>query len=122
MKKLLRVEHFYERGFVRNRTTLYRWIHKEGFPSGFLLGPNTRVWTEDEVEEWLASRPHRRQVPPSLLRASEEHEPKALCAGADARGSEPQTNAADDTERVPGTDGRRPRSKRARSATPGDAP
>jgi hypothetical protein len=28
-----------------------------GFPLGRLLGPNTRVWTVDEVADWLNSRP-----------------------------------------------------------------
>ena len=27
------------------------------FRLGRLLGPGTRVWTEDEINEWLASRP-----------------------------------------------------------------
>jgi predicted DNA-binding transcriptional regulator AlpA len=29
----------------------------QGFPRGRLLGPNTRVRTDDEILEWLDSRP-----------------------------------------------------------------
>ncbi len=29
----------------------------QGFPLGRLLGPNTRVWTTDEINAWLATRP-----------------------------------------------------------------
>jgi hypothetical protein len=57
MKKLLRFSHLKARGIVGNRMTLSRWIETEGFPPGVLLGPNTRVWVEDEVDAWLASRP-----------------------------------------------------------------
>jgi hypothetical protein len=28
-----------------------------GFPSGFLLGANTRAWRAADIEAWLASRP-----------------------------------------------------------------
>jgi hypothetical protein len=57
MKKLIRFSALQERGIVGNRMTLSRWIEHENFPPGVLLGPNTRVWVEDEVEAWLASRP-----------------------------------------------------------------
>ena len=44
-------------GIVNNYTTLLRWIASGDFPPGRMLGPNTRVWTLQEVEAWLASRP-----------------------------------------------------------------
>ena len=56
MKKLFRYRDLTERNIVRNRMTLRRWIAEEGFPPGILLGPNSRAWTEESVEEWLASR------------------------------------------------------------------
>ena len=43
-------------GIVRNRTTLYRWIQQQGFPSGILIGPNTRVWPREDVLAWLTDR------------------------------------------------------------------
>ena len=45
------------RKIINNWPTLLRWIEREGFPSGFKLGPNTLVWFEDEIEAWIASRP-----------------------------------------------------------------
>ena len=46
-----------ERGIVTSWPALKRKIDREGFPIGFLLGPNTRAWTEEEITDWLASRP-----------------------------------------------------------------
>lgn len=45
-----------ERGIVRNRMTLHRWIQNQGFPQGLLLGPNSRAWPVDQVIQWLNSR------------------------------------------------------------------
>lgn len=57
MGSLLRFRDLKSRKIVSNHVTLKRWIDKEGFPPGRMLGPNTRVWYEVEVEAWLASRP-----------------------------------------------------------------
>jgi len=43
-------------GIVNNRVTLSRWIEKEAFPSGVMLGPNTRAWLKDEIDRWCSSR------------------------------------------------------------------
>jgi hypothetical protein len=59
---LLRFHNLKHRNIVRNWVTLQRWIDREGFPSGFMLGPNTRVWRESEIEDWLASRPTENNV------------------------------------------------------------
>jgi predicted DNA-binding transcriptional regulator AlpA len=56
MTNLLRFDDLRERGIFSNRTTLYRWIKERGFPRGTLIGPNTRVWTEKEVEAWIAEQ------------------------------------------------------------------
>jgi predicted DNA-binding transcriptional regulator AlpA len=56
-KKLLRMRDLQARGIVSNWVTLRRWIDHYNFPPGRHLGPNTRVWFESEVEEWLAARP-----------------------------------------------------------------
>jgi predicted DNA-binding transcriptional regulator AlpA len=42
---------------INNWPTLKRRIQSDGFPPGRRLGPNTRVWTEEEVERWWATRP-----------------------------------------------------------------
>ena len=53
---LLTFNELRHRGVVPNRTTLMRWQKNINFPRGFLIGPNRRVWTEDEIETWLAER------------------------------------------------------------------
>jgi hypothetical protein len=45
---------------VGNWVTLKRWVEREGFPSGFLMGPATRVWWKSDVHEWLVNRPIER--------------------------------------------------------------
>ena len=45
-----------ERNIVTNRVTLKRWQDQLGFPRGFLIGPNSRRFPEDEVQAWLAAR------------------------------------------------------------------
>jgi hypothetical protein len=58
MGRLLRYADFVARGLFKNRQSLKNAQDKHGFPRGRLLGPNTRVWDEEEeVEPWLASRP-----------------------------------------------------------------
>ena len=54
---LLRFSDLKDRDIVSNHVTLGRWIATQGFPSGFMLGPNTRVWREADIEAWLQSRP-----------------------------------------------------------------
>ena len=56
MTILLRFDDLRERRIVRNRTTLYRWIKEQNFPPGALIGANSRVWTEEEIEAWLAAK------------------------------------------------------------------
>jgi predicted DNA-binding transcriptional regulator AlpA len=52
----LRFDDLKSRQIVKNRPTLYRWIKLHKFPEGILLGPNTRVWPEEEVVEWIETR------------------------------------------------------------------
>ena len=54
---LLRFADLKQRQIVFNHVTLKRWIEREGFPPGCMLGPNTRVWRESEIEACLDSRP-----------------------------------------------------------------
>lgn len=55
--KLLRFTDLQALGLVGNWVTLGRWIEREGFPKGRLLGANIRCWTEAEIADWIASRP-----------------------------------------------------------------
>lgn len=54
---LLRFADLKARGIVSNWPTLLRWIEHEGFPPGKKLAANSRAWTTESVEAWLASRP-----------------------------------------------------------------
>ncbi len=54
--RYLRYGDLVERQIVNNRTTLSRWIREHGFPTGVLLGPNSRAWPADEVDAWLEAR------------------------------------------------------------------
>ena len=39
-----------------SHTTLYDWIRAGRFPPAIELGPNSKAWLRDEVEEFLAQR------------------------------------------------------------------
>lgn len=41
------------------RVQIWRYIQAGTFPAPIELGPNSVGWYEDEVDEWLASRPRR---------------------------------------------------------------
>ena len=58
---LLRFADLKDRGIARNREQLRCLISDHGFPRGFLLTPNARVYDETAVEAWLDSR--RRPAP-----------------------------------------------------------
>jgi predicted DNA-binding transcriptional regulator AlpA len=51
-------------GIVGSWMQLNRMMNSEGFPEGILLSANVRVWSVDEVERWLASRPTAKKVMP----------------------------------------------------------
>jgi predicted DNA-binding transcriptional regulator AlpA len=55
--RLLRYKDLKELGIVANWTTLLRLIANGEFPPGRYISPNCRAWTEQEIAEWLASRP-----------------------------------------------------------------
>jgi predicted DNA-binding transcriptional regulator AlpA len=63
-KEILRFDDLKKLGIVNNRVTLYRWIRDEGFPPGFLLGQNTRAWTRESIQSWLASRAVKKEGRP----------------------------------------------------------
>ena len=53
----LRLKDLQERGIVMTHQAVRHMQIHEGFPLGRLLGPSSRVWTTDEVNAWLESRP-----------------------------------------------------------------
>jgi hypothetical protein len=54
---LLRFCDLQDRGIVKSHAGLRHLQIHEGFPLGRLLGPSSRVWTVQEINEWLGSRP-----------------------------------------------------------------
>jgi predicted DNA-binding transcriptional regulator AlpA len=57
MTILLRFRQLKERGIVQSWPQLKRLQQLHGFPLGRMLSPNTRGWTEDEIDAWIESRP-----------------------------------------------------------------
>ena len=53
----LRFADLQARGIVTTWQGLRHLQKNEGFPTGRLLGPSSRVWSADEVKAWLESRP-----------------------------------------------------------------
>ena len=53
---LLRFSDLQARGIVRNRVQLSNLIRDQGFPTGFMLTANARVYDESEVEDWVRAR------------------------------------------------------------------
>jgi hypothetical protein len=60
-QSLIRFKHLKERGIVENWPQLKRLVENCRFPHGRYLGPNSRVWFEDEIDEWLDARPTNRE-------------------------------------------------------------
>ncbi len=63
--KFLRFADLRAAGIVTSWPMLRRRVERDGFPPGRMLGANTRAWSEDEVEAWLASRPTAKKPAPS---------------------------------------------------------
>jgi predicted DNA-binding transcriptional regulator AlpA len=62
--KFLRFADLKAAGIINSWPMLRRRIERQGFPEGRMLGPNTRVWSEEEIELWLASRPTAKKPDP----------------------------------------------------------
>jgi hypothetical protein len=68
-----RYPYLVERGLVANRASLRNRILKNGFPPGRLIGPNTRAWTDEEIEAYEAGCPVApKATPPSPRRRARE--------------------------------------------------
>jgi hypothetical protein len=64
MMKFFRYAALKAAGLVNNWGQLKKLVEEENFPPGRLIGPNTRVWTEEEIQAWIASRPTARKAAP----------------------------------------------------------
>jgi predicted DNA-binding transcriptional regulator AlpA len=69
MIRLLRFKDLRERGVISNWPMLKRRIERDGFPVGKMVGPNTRVWIEEEVEKWIRSRPSGGPAPKGVAKS-----------------------------------------------------
>jgi hypothetical protein len=63
MTVLLRFRDLRARGIVNSWPQLKRLQQLHGFPLGRMLSPNCRAWTEEEVDEWIVSRPRENTAP-----------------------------------------------------------
>jgi predicted DNA-binding transcriptional regulator AlpA len=72
MIRLLRFRDLQARGIINSWPMLRRRIEFDGFPRGFMAGPNTRRWREDEVEAWIESRPVAGPAPRGIAKANRE--------------------------------------------------
>jgi predicted DNA-binding transcriptional regulator AlpA len=77
--RLLRYPDLVGKGIVNSRMTLKRLIDSQNFPPGRLITPNSRAWTEEEVDEWVGTRPVARKTD---LRSAERHGVTAEVGGA----------------------------------------
>jgi hypothetical protein len=57
LPKFVRFNDLKSRGIVNSWPQLRNLQTKKDFPSGRLIGDNSRAWTEDEVSIWLETRP-----------------------------------------------------------------
>jgi predicted DNA-binding transcriptional regulator AlpA len=64
------------KNIVKGWTQLLRLIEHDNFPPGRMLSRNVRAWTQQEVEEWLASRPTERKAAIPLRPGSKRGRPK----------------------------------------------
>lgn len=48
-----------------SRTTLWRWQRAGHMPPPKQYGPNVTGWPEDQVREWMASRPETMDTVPA---------------------------------------------------------
>jgi len=69
MSKWLRFADLRARGIITSWPMLRRRIDRDGFPSGRMLGANTRAWSEDEIQQWLDSRPLAGPAPRGAAKA-----------------------------------------------------
>ena len=67
---LLRFADLRSRGIVKNWPQLKRLQDQLGFPRGFMLSGNTRVWDLAEVEAWLDQRRGRAVQAPAEAEAA----------------------------------------------------
>ena len=79
---LLRFADLKARGIVGSYPQLKRLQQLHGFPLGRMLSPNTRAWTEAEIDEWFQKRPVENDNPlkGAVLQRIERRKPQEAAA------------------------------------------
>jgi len=123
MTSLLRFSDLQARNIVKSWPQLRRLQKLHGFPLGRMLSPNIRTWTDDEIDEWYASRPVEGPEPRGEAKKRRDARllgpPPTVAEGAVAGegvGRTPTPPEPDKPERRSGTEARArqgPRSERA---------
>jgi predicted DNA-binding transcriptional regulator AlpA len=87
--KFLRFADLKAAGIVASWPMLRRRIERDGFPPGRMLGPNTRAWSEAEIDAWLRSRPTAGPAPRGVAKARRRRRQREADAGtgSDAAGA-----------------------------------
>jgi predicted DNA-binding transcriptional regulator AlpA len=57
LRPWIRFKDIRDAGIAASWRQLANLIRDAGFPTGKMIGPNTRAWPLEEVEAWLAARP-----------------------------------------------------------------
>jgi hypothetical protein len=65
------------RNIVKSWPQLKRLVELYGFPPGRMLSPNIRVWTEDEIDAYLESRPIEGPAPRGAAKAKRDRRRKS---------------------------------------------
>jgi hypothetical protein len=86
-KGWLRFSHLQKRNLVQSWTQLERLQKLYGFPKGRMVSPNIRVWTEEEIDEYVASCPVEGSPPRGA--AKQKHERRLEANTAPARQETP---------------------------------
>jgi predicted DNA-binding transcriptional regulator AlpA len=94
----LRYKELEELGVVKSYAGLRHLKIHDNFPLGKLLGPSTRVWTETEVADWLASRPTEQSEQTKKRAAKSVVVKQARRNKVPAIKQAPHTNAAEQAE------------------------
>jgi predicted DNA-binding transcriptional regulator AlpA len=78
---LLRFRDLKARGIANSWTMLKLRIERDGFPPGRMIGPNSRAWSEEEIDQWFKSRPIA--GPGAPRGAAKRNRDRKAAAGAD---------------------------------------
>ena len=86
-KGWLRFSHLQARNIVGSWAQLRRLQEKHGFPAGRMISPNIRIWSEEEIDAYIAACPV--EGPPMRGSARQKYE-RRLAAEAEAALAENQ--------------------------------